>query len=458
MDTPPHSPAFAPRPVWRRLYVRIWLAVVLAVAVLTLLVGWAWRLTAEPPLREMVVRDSAGRIVGQGRMHLRRPLVSAATGVEPKLADAQGSDADTDADEPPSAHADQGPNARLGPEFLLRMNDGQTFSVQLPRPRREPRSPWSRWPFGFAWSLVLVGVAVALATYPILRKLTLRLELLRQGVERWGAGDLSVRVPVRGQDEVASLAHRFNQAAQRIESLVDSHTALLARQDTLLQAQKSLLANASHELRSPLARIRMGLELLGDDTAPRLRAELSRNIAELDALIEEILLASRLDAKEADVGTVEAVDLLGLAAEECARVDAQLVASGHLEGASPEFVVQGVAKLLRRLLRNLLENARRHGAGEVICSLQRKQGKLVVAVCDSGPGVPVELRDRIFEPFYRLPGASEGAGGVGLGLALVKSIAERHHATVHCEDHAGGGACFVVELALVNPEPSAVTI
>jgi len=457
MVTPQPSAALAPGPVWRRLYVRIWLAVVLAVAVLTLLVGWAWRMTAEPPLREMVVRDSHGRVIGQGRMHVPRPVPPGALDSPGRPADAQGPDNDGSADEPAAMAsaasasvigAETGPHNHAGPEFILRMNDGQTLSVQLPRPRREPRSPWGRWPLGFVWSLVLVGVAVALATYPILRKLTQRLELLRRGVEEWGAGDLSVRVPVRGQDEVASLALRFNQAAQRIESLVDSHKSLLARQQSLLQAQKSLLANASHELRSPLARIRMGLELLGDGTAQKLRGELSRNIAELDALIEEILLASRLDAQEADLGTIETVDMLGLAAEECARVQAQLLLPQEAEHQSEHMQVQGVAKLLRRMLRNLLENARRHGAGEVSCSLQRDNGKLVVAVCDRGPGVPVDLRERIFEPFYRLPGASEREGGVGLGLALVKSIALRHRATVRCEEHVGGGACFVVELPL----------
>ena len=92
----------------------------------------------------------------------------------------------------------------------------------------------------------------------------------------------------------------------------------------LLASQKSLLANASHELRSPLARIRMGMELMGSSPSPTFKHEISRNIGELDQLIEEILLASRLDAKEADMGTVESVDLVGLAAEECARTQAQL--------------------------------------------------------------------------------------------------------------------------------------
>ena len=114
----------------------------------------------------------------------------------------------------------------------------------------------------------------------------------------------------------------------------------------------------------------------------------------------------------------------------------------------PGAVGIGVIKLLRRVVRNLLENARRYSSGDSLVRLQREGGFGVLRVCDRGPGVPPELRERIFEPFYRLPGASEHAGGVGLGLALVKSITLRMGGTVHCEANPGGGACFVVRLPL----------
>ena len=316
-----------------------------------------------------------------------------------------------------------------------------------------------RLPFSFAWMLGLVALAVALGTYPIVRRLTKRLETVQLGVERWGQGDLSTRLPEDGQDEVAFLAKRFNHAAQQIETLLTDQKALLV-------SQKSLLANASHELRSPLTRIRMGLELMGSpagtNSSPSFKEEISRNIAELDQLIEEILLASRLDAREADMGTVETVDLVGLAAEECARVnadlDAQLEVSAGQPGGASELVVHGVSKLLRRALRNLLENARRHASGGpaiqgegsngITVTLRQEGGKAIVTVCDRGPGVPPALRERIFEPFYRLPGATERDGGVGLGLSLVKSIAIRHGGTVMCENNPQGGACFVIRLPL----------
>ena len=391
--------------IWARftshLYVRIWLAVVATVVVLTFLVAAAWHLSADPPqlpIREVLVHNAAGEVIGRAQTRPDRK---------------RGEDI----------------------EFNLVTTDGQTLSLLLPRPQMPPGNSWNRLPFGFSfgWMLALVGLAVALGAYPVMRRLTLRLEALQRGVERWGAGDLSARINTEGRDEVAFLARRFNHAAERIETLMESH--------------KSLLANASHELRSPLARIRMGLELMGgQQPSPAFREEILRNIAELDQLVDEILLASRLDAREADVGTVELVDLIGLAAEECARVDADLDVS-----ASPDSLeVRGVAKLLRRAIRNLLENARRYSTGEITVVVHRRQGRAEVHVCDHGPGVPPSQRERIFEPFYRLPGASERAGGVGLGLALVRSIAGRHNGTVHCQDRADGdsGACFVLALPL----------
>ncbi len=384
---------------FNKLYVRIWLAVVLAVAVLTLMVGWAWRMASDAPLREVVVRNTAGEVIGSGNIPPGRGLPPHRGG----LGD--------------------------GPEFEVHMQDGQTVHMHLPR---APRNNW-RAPFGFFWTLGLVAIGVALATYPIVRRLTRRLEALQSGVQRWGQGALGTRVALDGKDEVGYLAEHFNQAAERIETLVKSHEDLLA-------SQKSLLANASHELRSPLTRIRMGLEMLGASSNPSAKDEIARNIGELDQLIEEILLASRLDAREADLGTVESVDLTGLCAEECARTQANLNANGITLEAP------GVAKLLRRAVRNLLENARKHARTTVDLSLQRMEGFAVIRVFDDGPGVPESQQERIFEPFFRLPGASERDGGVGLGLALVKSITLRHGGSVHCSNRPEGGACFEIRI------------
>src|SRR5262249_9606917 len=150
------------------------------------------------------------------------------------------------------------------------------------------------------------ALIVAVAAFPVVRRVTRRLERLQQGVESLGAGDLSARVKVEGRDEVARLAQSFNGAAARIERLVGAH--------------KMLLANPSHELRTPLTRIRLAIELLKQEVDPQRKAELEKDIAELDQLIDEILLTSRLDAVSA-LEVEEDVDLLALAAEECARYE-----------------------------------------------------------------------------------------------------------------------------------------
>ena len=402
-------------PIARKLYLRIWLAVAGSVALLSLLVGWAWHQAEEqrdrqpPTPREVVVRNAAGDVIGSAE-------------AQPRRVPGQGF------------------------EFVVTLEDGEVLTLQMPPRNRaasggrragDPVLAWLRPPYGFLWVMGLAGLMVMIGVFPIVRRLLQRLERLQAGVRRWGEGDLSVRVPEHGSDEVAELARQFNAAAARIEALLAAH--------------KSLLAHASHELRSPLARIRMALELHGSGGAQgaNARQEMERNIAELDQLVDEILLASRLDTRTNETRELESVDLIGLAAEECARVDAAL----ELAPGTSALELPGEAKLLRRALRNLLENARRHGHSAVELQLQRSATHAIVQVCDHGPGVPVAQRERIFEPFYRLPGASERSGGVGLGLALVRSIAQRHGGQVRCGARPDGhkGACFTLELALQPP-------
>jgi signal transduction histidine kinase len=284
---------------------------------------------------------------------------------------------------------------------------------------------------GFVVMLLMIAVVVALGALPVVRRLTGRLERLQRSVEVWGEGQLATRVAVEGSDEVARLAVSFNDAAARIEALV--------------RAQKSLLANASHELRSPLARIRMAAELMSEQATPALGAELRRNVAELDQLIDEVLLASRLETVGAGMRREEEVDLTGILAEECARVGAALDARAH--------TMLGESKLLRRMVRNLLENAVRHGAGSAVCVRLAGVGDAAVGdaalrleVCDGGPGIPEPERERVFEPFYRVSGASEAAGGVGLGLSLVRQIARHHGGDAQCLPNGARGCCFRVML------------
>ncbi len=358
---------------------------------------------------------------------------------------------------------------------------------------------WRGPPFGPAGGLLLLlavlFVAVAAAAWPVARRLTRRLETLQRGVEAFGAGRLQQRVAVEGRDEISSLATSFNRAAERVEALVTSN--------------RSLLANASHEIRSPLARLKVAVSMLQDlqDRAPavggplgarpaspvtsavapsvrsvpdrtdgllaepvdsyrdRLNTEVHANISELDGLIDELLLASRLEALPADdrSGMVD-VDLWSLvddeahrarAEEDLADKEARSVTS-WLDGPAAWPVdrirpyAQGDERLLRRAVRNLLQNAKRYGGRQAVVAILRDdataQAAWAISVTDSGLGVPADLRERIFEPFYRLPGHAEQQGGVGLGLSLVRQIAKRHGGAARCESNPAGGSVFTLSV------------
>jgi signal transduction histidine kinase len=273
--------------------------------------------------------------------------------------------------------------------------------------------------------LLTMALVVGVAAYPVIRRMGKRLERLQAGVESLGSGDLSARVEVEGRDEVARLAESFNRAASRIEELV--------------AARKALLANASHELRTPLTRIRLAIELMKESADPKRKARLEQDIAELDLLIDEILLASRLDVvtERSEEGEV---DLLPLAAEECARYE-----DVALNGVA--ITVKGDSRLLRRMLRNLLENAARHGAPPVEVWLNPIADGVEIVVEDGGTGVRAEDFERIFEPFYRRNHAS-GYVGTGLGLALVRQIARHHGGDVRCARTSAGRNSFVVTLPI----------
>jgi signal transduction histidine kinase len=268
--------------------------------------------------------------------------------------------------------------------------------------------------------LLVLATIVAIAALPVVRSLTRRLERLQRAAEALGSGDLKVRVPVEGTDEVATLAAKFNHAAALIEQLVG--------------AQRLFLAQASHELRTPVTRIRLALDL-AKEIDPERRRGLERDIAELDDLVEEILLASRLETLP-QLPHREDVDLLALVAEECARYDVT-----DLEGEPVHM--QGDPRLLARLVRNLLENARRHGRPPVRVRLRSRAGAIELAVTDAGPGIPEGERERLFTAFHR---GGDGKGH-GLGLSLVRQIARQHGGEARYGDAGESGAYgFVVTL------------
>ena len=300
--------------------------------------------------------------------------------------------------------------------MVTELPDGRAVVARMERPFR----PVGRNPLAY---LAMIAGVIGLAAYPVVRHLTRRLERLRAGVDAWGRGDFVARVPANGSDEVAAVAKSFNKAADHVERLIKSHRALLA--------------NASHELRSPLARLRIAIDLYEKAPDAKRKEEIVRNLAELDTLVEEILLASRLDHVE-KLDAPEPVDLLAVVSEEGAR--------NGVEASGTPATVTGDARLLGRLVRNLMQNALRHGGPPVTATVSRTDSTVELRVRDHGPGIPDSESARLFEPFYRPSGRSEAAGGWGLGLALVRQIAERHGGAVRYETPPGGGASFVVTL------------
>ena len=310
-----------------------------------------------------------------------------------------------------------------GPAWSVPLPDGRIIVARPPHTRPVPR------PVRFIVWLAAVAVLVGLCAWPVVRGLTRRLERLQEGVERLGGGDLAARVDVRGRDEIAKLAESFNTSAARIEQLV--------------KANKLLLANASHELRTPLARIRMGIELMDSDPSKRRRDDLESDINELDDMIEEILLVSRLDQADPPHERSE-TDLLALAAEEASRYR-------DLDVSGEPVTIMGEQKLLRRLVRNLIDNAIKHGAQPISVHVGRwnedDKAGAVLTVSDNGPGISADLAEQVFEPFHRGPSRGK-VGGSGLGLALVRSIAERHGGSARFELGSDGRLNkFVVKLA-----------
>jgi signal transduction histidine kinase len=413
----------------RRLYLQIYLSVVGILLLFTLLISVAWLI--EPPSEQEVrLFEGIGAVVSELLPGPDRPVVELQASLE-RFGERLSADLGVwtpdgallaSVGEPLPAPAPDRTAGGLirarggGPSVAIRLPDGRWLVARHAHQGRR-----HGWLAGFA----LLALVSVIGAYPVVRRITRRLERLQTRVDELGAGDLGARVDVEGSDEVADLARSFNRAAARIERLVN--------------AQRTLLASASHELRTPLTRIRVAIELLGGEDRPELRERVSKDIAELDELIGELLLASRL-ARLEELEQTSAVDLLALVAEEAARTGAQV-------GGEPVHI-QGDARMLRRLVRNLLENALRHGAGSTVeasvAALGETGARLRVA--DRGPGIPEAERERVFEPFYRPEGTRESADGVGLGLSLVRQIARHHAGDARCLAREGGGTCFEVDL------------
>jgi signal transduction histidine kinase len=297
-------------------------------------------------------------------------------------------------------------------------------------------------------TIALIVLIAGIASGPLARRISLPIERMTEAMRRFGAGDLSARVSPPSQlwrrwrrhmhrghahrhidDEIAQLGRAFNEMAERIERQV--------------RGQKELLANVSHELRSPLARIRVALELLprDDKSAARLR-DVEADLGELDRLIDDVLTTSRLEATGLPAH-LDRVAVSEIFAALMARAEVDPITAGKpLTARGGDGVtVMADGALVKRALWNLIENAAKYGTPPIELSAHVDGGTLELAVSDEGAGIAPAERARVFEPFYRGDKArTPGGGGFGLGLTLARRVAEVHGGSIAAAPlHADGG-------------------
>ncbi len=266
-------------------------------------------------------------------------------------------------------------------------------------------------------------------------------ELIRLQAASISGSTIHRRVPEPGtDDEVGRLAHTMN--------------AMLDRLEQSSQRQRQFVSDASHELRSPLASIRANLEVaLRNSDRADWPAVARRALAEdqrMEDTVSELLELARLDESRGDepLTSLPEIDLEELVLDETLQphavsVDATRVSAGRVHGRRDQ---------LARLVRNLVDNASRHARARVDLSLQSSDGTVTLMVDDDGPGIAPDDRERVFERFTRLDdGRARDAGGLGIGLAIVKAVAEQHGGTVTVDDAPIGGARFVVTCPLSRP-------
>ncbi len=297
--------------------------------------------------------------------------------------------------------------------------------------------------------LVVLGVGAFLTARWIARPLT-RLSSMAISL---GRGDLRARSELTRNDEVGDVARAFDDMAERIQRL--------------LQTEKELLANVAHELRTPLSRIRVALEIAGEGDADAVRASLAEiavDLGELEALINDVLTAARFELTDgAPANAGFALHLQTLAPETIAQRSAELFRSRHpqrpfsCEIEPISGTIEADPVLLRRVIDNLLENAHKYSPepeSEISLSVSERRDRACFTVRDRGMGIPSEDLPRVFTAFFRGERSrSRGTGGVGLGLTLAKRIVEAHGGSIDVESEVGVGSTFRATLPLLSGAP-----
>jgi len=313
---------------------------------------------------------------------------------------------------------------------------------------RGPRPPYARLHLLVWMQIVLSMLAIMVVGWWVARGIARPAAALQQAAQRMAAGDLTARVEggyLQAQDELGLLAREFNHMAGRIEALV-AH-------------ERAVLQDVSHELRSPLARLQLILELARQEGAGGAAGHFDRaehEIARLDLLIGELLALTRMEADLPGMAR-EPVDLAALAAECIGAAELEAGAHGarlRLEAPQP-LEASGNAQLLARALDNLLSNAIKFGGGgEILVSLRRDGDQACLSVRDRGPGVPEAELGKLFRPFFRGTNGAR-AEGHGLGLAIVQRIARAHGGEVGAANAADGGLRITLSLPLAGVKGAA---
>jgi two-component system OmpR family sensor kinase len=305
----------------------------------------------------------------------------------------------------------------------------------------EPRRGRRPGPPPPTWLLVLIGAGASLAASALLAwYLSRPIRSLRWAFRSAAQGRLDTRVRplMKGRrDEIADLGDDFDQMAQQLQKLVG--------------AQRRLLHDVSHELRSPLARLQAAIGLVRQ-SPERLEASLERierEVARLDELVGELLTLARLETGAAGSAaqTVDFADLVADIAED-ARFEAEAAKRRLSLRAETPVAVRGSAELLHRAVENVVRNAVKYTAegSSVEVELSARGGRALLVVADRGPGIAPEELERVFEPFYRA--ASDTAKGFGLGLAIAQRAVASHGGVIRAQNREGGGLRLEIELPL----------
>lgn len=283
---------------------------------------------------------------------------------------------------------------------------------------------------------------------------------LARAAERLAAGDLSVRVWVPTDDEIARLARAFNRMGDRLQESLEQEADARARAERLLATNRDLVANVSHELRTPVALIRGHIEALADEPA-RLDAYTEIALREsdrLEDLVNDLFQLARIDAQGLqlerlpfDAGAVarEAVESLA----EPARRDAGIVMASQVAGSAADLTVEGDRARLVQVLQNLLRNAIRYtpDGGLIRVVAERRGDAVVIRVQDTGVGIEPDDLERVFDRFYRSDQRnSRKGGGAGLGLAIARQSVEAMDGQISVESVVGEGTMFTIELPHVR--------